>query len=139
MTRWTTPLALLAILASPSASAEPPHDKHHKQNKGHGERPSSFEQGSSYRGSPDIREAIIREILREAGLHGTSTQALPPGIRKNLQRGKPLPPGIAKKLDPSLRSRLPDYEGYEWRQVGRDLILVAVTTGIIEAILNEVF
>jgi hypothetical protein len=28
--------------------------------------------------------------------------ALPPGIQKNLARGKPLPPGIAKKLDGDL-------------------------------------
>lgn len=137
MKRCTTTLALLAILASPSVLAEPPHGKHHKQEKGHAS--TQHFKREDHQGSPDISETIIREILREAGLHTSSPTALPPGIRKNLQRGKPLPPGIAKKLDPGLRSRLPAYEGYEWRQVGRDLILVAVTTGIIEAILSEVF
>lgn len=138
MTRWTLSLALLLALSCPLASAEPPHDKHNKHDKGQAHKRSHSEQ-QHYQRSPDVREAIIREILREAGLHSSHSSALPPGIRKNLERGKPLPPGIAKKLDPGLRSRLPDYEGYEWRQVGRDLILVAVTTGIIEAILSEVF
>ncbi len=89
---------------------------------------------------PSISEAIIRDVLREYGVQDFSTRNyLPPGIQKKLQRGEPMPPGIARKLDSRLAVRLPDYPGYEWRQVGRDLILVAVTTGIIEAILNEVF
>ena len=33
--------------------------------------------------------------------HRITATALPPGIAKNLERGKPLPPGIAKKALPS--------------------------------------
>ncbi|MNP66634.1 hypothetical protein D3C76_1623650 [compost metagenome] len=62
---------------------------------------------------------------------------MPPGIKKNLARGKPLPPGIAKKLDGRLISQLPYYEGYEWMQAGADLILVAVATGIIYEVLDR--
>ncbi|WPN49503.1 MULTISPECIES: anti-virulence regulator CigR family protein [unclassified Pseudomonas] len=65
--------------------------------------------------------------------------ALPPGIQKNLARGKPLPPGIAKKLDGRLIGRLPHYDGYEWQQVGTDLILVALATGLIYEILDGAF
>jgi hypothetical protein len=64
---------------------------------------------------------------------------LPPGIQKNLARGKPLPPGIAKKLDGRLLGQLPHYDGYEWMQAGADLILVAVATGIIYEVLNGAF
>ncbi len=43
-------------------------------------------------------------------------QALPPGIAKNVVRGKALPPGIAKKTLPaSMINDLPYYPGYEWR------------------------
>lgn len=65
--------------------------------------------------------------------------ALPPGIQKNLARGKPLPPGIAKKLDGRLLGQLPRYDGYEWMQAGVDLILVAVATGVIYEVLNGAF
>lgn len=64
--------------------------------------------------------------------------SLPPGIAKNLARGKPLPPGIAKRFDSGLASRLPHYEGYEWKQVGTDVVLVAVATGIVYEILRNV-
>jgi hypothetical protein len=65
--------------------------------------------------------------------------ALPPGIQKNLARGKPLPPGIAKKLDGRLIGRLPHYDGYEWQQVGTDLILIALASGLIYEILDGAF
>ncbi|MGN4048002.1 anti-virulence regulator CigR family protein [Pseudomonas sp. SM4] len=65
--------------------------------------------------------------------------SLPPGIQKNLARGKPLPPGIAKKLDGRLAGKLPHYDGYEWQQAGTDLILVAIATGIIYEVLNDAF
>ncbi|MBW6338359.1 RcnB family protein, partial [Pseudomonas aeruginosa] len=53
-------------------------------------------------------------------------------------RGKPLPPGIAKKLDGRLLGRLPHYDGYEWMQAGTDLLLVAVATGLIYEVLDNV-
>jgi len=64
---------------------------------------------------------------------------LPPGIRKNLARGKPLPPGIAKKmLPPDLVRALPERPGYEVVQVGWDVVLVEVATGIIRDVLMDV-
>lgn len=126
-------LVLLAASVCSTAQAQPPHDK---PGKGHHREAAP----QHHRDSPSLAESVIREVLREYSVSGgTSARALPPGIQKNLQRGKPLPPGIAKKLDPGLSGRLPHYSGYEWRQAGRDLILVAVTTGVIEAILDNVF
>ncbi|MDI5823374.1 anti-virulence regulator CigR family protein, partial [Salmonella enterica subsp. enterica serovar Kentucky] len=44
-----------------------------------------------------------------------------------LTRGKPLPPGIAKKTVPaSMLGQLPYYPGYEWKIVGDNLVLIVV-------------
>lgn len=85
-----------------------------------------------------ITAALAKEYVYDLGLTGYS--ALPPGIRKNLARGKPLPPGIAKKTVPgSLLGRLPRYPGYEWRVTGTDLILVSIATAAVADILYDVF
>lgn len=64
--------------------------------------------------------------------------ALPPGIAQNLQRGKPLPPGIAKKqLPPSLLDRLPRRDGYDYLLIGASVVLVAAATGIIVDIIVD--
>lgn len=67
------------------------------------------------------------------------TTTLPPGIAKNLLRGKPLPPGIAKVFLPAdLVSQLPVYPGYDYLVAGKDVVLVDSTTGIIADILTGV-
>lgn len=67
-----------------------------------------------------------------------NVEALPPGIRKNLARGKPLPPGIAKQIAPDgLRSRVRVPNGYEIIEVGLDVLLVEVATGIVHDILMD--
>jgi hypothetical protein len=64
---------------------------------------------------------------------------LPPGIAKNLARGKPLPPGIARsRVGGPLLGRLPRVDGHEWWQVGRDLVLVAIGTLVVREILRDV-
>ena len=86
----------------------------------------------------DISASRARSLAVNYGL--TGYQSLPPGIAKNLARGKPLPPGIAKKAVPaSMLGQLPYYPGYEWRIVGDDLVLVALSTAIVTAIINGVF
>lgn len=67
------------------------------------------------------------------------SQGLPPGIARNLARGKPLPPGIAKRFLPSdLQARLPAYSGYEMLIAGRNVLLVSIASGIITDILLDV-
>lgn len=69
----------------------------------------------------------------------TGAEALPPGIRRNLARGKPLPPGIAKKTAPAeLRSRITVPEGYELVEVGLDVLLVEVATSVIHDVLMDI-
>lgn len=102
--------------------------------------------GGHHRGSGTVTDLVYAGITAtlahryalDYGLSGYSS--LPPGIRKNLARGKPLPPGIAKKMVPSpLLSRLPRYPGYEWRVAGSDLILIAVATAVVADVLYDVF
>ena len=68
-----------------------------------------------------------------------SVEALPPGIRRNLARGKPLPPGIAKKSPPpDLVARVPVPAGYELIEVGLDVLLVEVATSIVHDVLMDI-
>ena len=113
-------------------------------NKGQGNGKSDEDHGNRKNyGKPDhvnsdISFSRARSLAVNYGLVGY--QALPPGIAKNLVRGKPLPPGIAKKTLPaSMIHDLPYYPGYEWRAVGDDLVLVALSTAIVTAIINGVF
>ncbi|MGM3159972.1 anti-virulence regulator CigR family protein [Dickeya undicola] len=73
--------------------------------------------------------------------HGfTGYRGLPPGVAKNLARGKPLPPGIARRaVPPEMLRGLPSYPGYEWRIVGKDLVLIAISTAVVTTIINGVF
>ena len=51
-----------------------------------------------------------------------------------------LPPGIAKKNVPAdMLGQLPSYPGYEWRVVGDDLVLIALSTAIVTSVINGVF
>lgn len=67
-----------------------------------------------------------------------NVEALPPGIRMRLARGKPLPPGIAKKVTPAgLKSRIRLPDGYKIMEVGLDVLLVEVGTSIVHDILVD--
>lgn len=91
---------------------------------------------------PRIDEREIRRLLierRDWVEIDRSRESLPPGIRMNLERGKPLPPGIAKQLDERILRDLPRYDGYEWRRVGPDVVLVDVANAIIYEILRDIF
>ncbi len=88
--------------------------------------------------SAGISLAAARQLALDGGYTGYT--ALPPGIAKNLARGKPLPPGIARKMVPGgMLSRLPAHPGYEWRVLGSDLVLVGIGTSIIADVLHDVF
>lgn len=68
------------------------------------------------------------------------TQPLPPGMRNWLAQGKPLPPGIARRaVPPGLLGGLPAYPGYEYAIVGTNLVLLAVRTAVVSAILSDAF
>ena len=72
--------------------------------------------------------------------HGKGHKSLPPGIAKNLQRGKPLPPGIAKQSLPSgLLAMLPAApRGYERIIVDGKVLLVEIATQVIHDVLEDI-
>ena len=67
-------------------------------------------------------------------------KGLPPGIAKNLARGKPLPPGIAKQVLPQGLIALlpPPAHGFERIIVDGKVLLVEVATHVIHDILVDV-
>ena len=68
-----------------------------------------------------------------------NVDTLPPGIAKNLQRGKPLPPGIAKKnLPDDLESRLLPLDGFRRQVLGDDIALIDEENNIIVDIITDV-
>ncbi|MGB3425999.1 MAG: anti-virulence regulator CigR family protein [Castellaniella sp.] len=104
-------------------------------NDAYGPRGGDAVAGLVYAG---ITAALARSYALDAGISGYAS--LPPGIRKNLARGKPLPPGIAKKMVPGpLLGRLPRHAGYEWRVAGTDLILISIATAVVADVLYDVF
>ncbi|MCQ4294691.1 RcnB family protein [Pseudomonas stutzeri] len=131
----TLSLALYAI----TGAAQPNND--HPGNKGKADRGDGYPSKSqqTYRHhEPAVDLGAVRITLRNHRDLLAPAASLPPGIQKNLARGKPLPPGIAKKMDSRLLGRLPRYDGYEWKQIGRDVILVAIATGIVYEILENI-
>ena len=72
------------------------------------------------------------------GMGGPS--AMPPGIVRNLTRGKPLPPGIAKQVLPAaLQSILPPAPaGHERIIVAGKILLVAIATHVIVDVITDI-
>ena len=79
-----------------------------------------------------------RDHGRPGGKH--KRKGLPPGIARNLARGKPLPPGIARQHLPDdlLRRLPPARDGYERVIVDGRVILVEVATQVVHDVLSEV-
>ena len=88
--------------------------------------------------------AIIRAYFedRQPANRGRKPRnnSLPPGIARNLQRGKALPPGIAKQVLPAgLNNQLPPVQkGYERVLVDGKVLLVDVATRVIHDILTDI-
>ena len=96
--------------------------------------------GNRGRGHHGHGAGIVRDYY--GGRYWPCYRRMPPGIRKNLRRGKPLPPGLAKRcrLPHSLARRLPNYRpGYIYYGIGDTFYLVRPRVNIIvsfTAILN---
>ncbi|MGE4532287.1 anti-virulence regulator CigR family protein [Halomonas sp.] len=163
--RTTLALSGLALLmATGPALAQPP--EHAGQGKGQAQRPlppgqqkqerresreryqeehrdrESWRErrDDGYRDRPIIDERDLRRLFgeRRDWVREEERAGLPPGIRMNLERGKPLPPGIAKRFDDRVLRDLPHYDGYEWRRVGPDAILVDAANEIIYRVIRDV-
>lgn len=131
-----TALALLSF----SAAADP-GGKLHRGN-GQGEDYGGRDEATSPNGDvatvliTAAERSLIQAYYRDHPAM-VDTGRLPPGIRKNLARGKPLPPGIAKKMPDQLATRLPPRPGYAYQVVGADVVLVEMATGVIVDMLRD--
>jgi len=98
-------------------------DDHRADNRGGGGRPPSD--------FGDVRRTIQehREVIGRG-------QPLPPNV--HIEKGRPLPHGYGRRLDARSQAYLPRYDGYEWRRLGPDVVLVAIGTGIVYEILDGV-
>ena len=93
----------------------------------------------------DSEARIIASWYRDNGVEagargrGKKQGGLPPGIAKNLARGKALPPGIAKQYLPGdLAAELPRPPvGYERIIVDGKILLVEIATRVIHDILTD--
>lgn len=142
-----TALAVMLSLsfASAPAMANPGNGNGHGNSGNHGSKQDNDHAKPNQSGnkggdtlSMNVSYDRARALALDYGL--TGYQSLPPGIAKNLARGKPLPPGIAKKAVPaSMLGQLPSYPGHEWRIVGDDLVLIALSTAIVTSVINGVF
>ncbi|WP_431222081.1 anti-virulence regulator CigR family protein [Serratia sp. L9] len=135
-------LSSVSVMANPGNGNGAGHGNSANHDNGHGK--GNSDKSKKSKGSHDDLVSVnvsydrVRSLAVNYGL--TGYQSLPPGIAKNLARGKPLPPGIAKKMVPaSMLGQLPVYPGYEWRIAGNDLVLIALSTAIVASVINGVF
>lgn len=139
-------LFLLAGVGAP-ALAKPDKGSEHSGNH---PRPHSYEEHGPSAPRPGPGDgADVHVIITDGDIgiihgyyadHPYAPEGLPPGIAKNLERGKPLPPGIAKRYPPQpLLERLPPRPGCDWMLVGPHVVLVARDTGLIIDIAFDVF
>jgi len=134
-----------AVLLNSAAFAQPDHaPAHGARDKSQGHREQAHQNEAQPRGRiqdervdlPRINERELRQLLRRHD--APRAESLPPGIQRNLERGKPLPPGIAKRFDGQLAAQLPNYPGYEWERVGADVVLIEAATRIVVDVLVDV-
>jgi len=131
-------LGLLVLSASPLLHAE-------DQIRGEDHDRGGYDQRGGPEKGPDPRNmhrppqdfGPIRQIIHNDHEHFSRGAPPPPGY--HLVRGQPLPRGYeGERLDERALSRLPVYEGYEWRRMGSDVVLIAIGTGVVYEILDGV-
>lgn len=144
-------LSSLLFVVSSLAVADPGKGNGHGKHKEH-HKPAQQQVQTSGSGSASTVDAQLSVQIGGVNLSiGTAKQLagtyqvsgakpLPPGIRKQLARGKALPPGLARQQLPrGYVEQLPVRDGCEWSRVGTDLVLVAIATGVVVELLSDVF
>jgi hypothetical protein len=130
--------ALLLLAAAAPAGARPGHSLDQPphvdggrvvlQLASHGSRRATFS---------NTDRSLVRVYFAQNQVVWTG---LPPGIAKNIARGKKLPHGIAKHALPAgLRARLPKRAGYEYARVGQDVVLIEQTSGVVADMIERIF
>jgi Ni/Co efflux regulator RcnB len=151
-------LSIALLLGSGMLQAAPPEDRQHPQGhdggqhvqQSHGQpqdqgrpqgpdqghQPQMQQQANRGNGRPPQDFNQVHQAFRDHRQQIGRGPDLPPNVR--IQQGRPLPHGYGKRLDARALQGLPRYQGYEWRRVGSDIVLVTVATGIVYTILQGV-
>lgn len=135
---------MIAAAAPALAHHKPGHDGGPPHAQGGGQAPTHSISISPSGVTLRLDDTVIRVVNdwfhANPQLHG-SYAALPPGIARNLQRGKPLPPGIAKRFLPDGLAAVlpPPPDGYGRFIVGDDLVLIELSSGLITDIADILF
>lgn len=119
--------------------------KHKSNDKSKGMKSNSDDQDAAPAVDKDgLDEATRDTVAAYFKENPGQTQALPPGIARNVARGKPLPPGIAKRgLPTDLDTELSDAGSdlgdlLEGVIVGDDVVIIDKATDIVVDILKDV-
>ncbi|UFH49398.1 anti-virulence regulator CigR family protein [Pseudomonas sp. KNUC1026] len=132
-------LGIALLAAAPLVQAGPGPDDHGPGQGGPGgpggHPPAAHGQPSGGPQPPRDFGPVRQSISDHRGDFGQG-RPMPPGV--HLVRGQPLPHGYGRPLDRRAMAHLPRYEGYEWRRVGPDVVLVAIGTSVIYEILSGV-
>jgi Ni/Co efflux regulator RcnB len=128
-----TALAILAII--PACTAAPPQTA----------KPPVSTSATAAVDFTSQEITIIRDYYRnhdhsQAPRGKGKHKSLPPGIAKNLARGKPLPPGIAKAYLPRelVAALPPPRRGHERVIVDGRILLVEIATQVVRGVLYDV-
>jgi hypothetical protein len=113
--------------------------------KGHG-NPHEAGQGKDEAGGPGGSGGVTittndRTVIQNYFIaNPVGVSPLPPGIAKNVARGKPLPPGIAKKqAPPMLIQQIPACRsGLECIVLGADMLILDAVHGVVRDIVRNV-
>ncbi|QKF50522.1 anti-virulence regulator CigR family protein [Pseudomonas graminis] len=117
----------------------PQGDRGNGNNNGndHRNEPRPDNRGNNQRGGrPPADFGDVRRTISEHSEVIGRGQPLPPGV--HIVKGHPLPRGYGRRLDPRSLQYLPQYDGYEWRRLGPDVVLIAIGSGIVYEILDGV-
>lgn len=140
--RLIASLGVLMLSATPllHASADQRNDHDHGgPQQGQYDNHDNDHRGGqdNHRGGPPRDFGPVRQTIHDHHDYFVRGAPPPPGI--HLERGRPLPHGYyGERLDNRALSRLPYYQGYEWRRAGSDIVLIAMGTGIVYEILEGV-
>ena len=108
-------LALLIAITLPVVSEA-------QSGRGKGKEAGKSESAKAHARGSDVEIRTIREYYSEPS---RKLKPLPPGMYKNLGRGKPVPAGIVRTRFPELlEARMPRREGVSWWIAGDQVLLV---------------
>lgn len=125
---------------SPRQERHEPRERHDYREREREPRWLDDRRQESRSGQFRVDHERVRVVIGAQRDYWRPAPALPPGIRNNLRRGKPLPPGLDRHwLDSRLERQLPRYYGHEWIRVGNDLLLISVSTRLINDVLYDIF